>query len=109
MFKFDTLDALSDSELRTIIDYCEGLLRKRDTERKAQAMTEARAILAAAGISLKDLAGRPRPKAKVTVYKSGHHYQHPTRTDLIWNGLGKKPNWLRQLELDGEEAVEIAA
>jgi len=99
---------LNDSELRTIIDYCEGLLKKRDAERKAQALTEAKAILAAAGLALKDLNARPKPRVRVTVYRNGHHYQHPTKPELVWNGFGKKPNWLRELESDGEEAVEVS-
>jgi DNA-binding protein H-NS len=27
---------------------------------------------------------------------------------LVWSGKGKKPGWLRELELSGKEAVEIA-
>jgi len=69
MFDTATLNALNDSELRTIIDYCEGLLKKRDAERKAQALTEAKAILAAAGLALKDLNARPKPRIRVTVYR----------------------------------------
>lgn len=109
MFKTDTLDALNDSELTTVIHHAEGLLKKRDGERKAQAMTEAKAILVAAGLSMKDLTGRSKAKAKSTVYKNGHHYQHPTDKSLVWNGAGKKPNWLREVELNGEEAVEVPA
>jgi len=109
MFKTDTLDALNDSELTTVIHHAEGLLKKRDAERKAQAMAEARAILAAAGISMKDLTGKPKAKAKAAAYKNGHHYQHPKNKALVWNGAGKKPNWLRELENDGEDAVEIPA
>jgi DNA-binding protein H-NS len=109
MFKTDILDALSDSELEQAENYIVALKKKRDAERKAQAMAEARAILAAAGISMKDLAARSKSKAKPAPYRNGHHYQHPKDKSLVWNGAGKKPNWLRALENDGEEAVEVPA
>ena len=49
--------------LRSIAARCEVLLKQHDTERKEKALSEARASLAAVGLSLKDLA-RKSPVAK---------------------------------------------
>jgi hypothetical protein len=55
MIKLDLLDALSDKELDEIEAYSQALKKRRDEERKAKALNEAGVILAAAGISLRDL------------------------------------------------------
>jgi hypothetical protein len=110
MIKLDTLDALNDEELRGVIAHSHGLLKKRDEERKAKALSDARAILASVGLSLKDIngAGKKKP-VKGSLYKGGQLYQHPTDKTLVWNAKGQKPNWLRELEGQGGKALELAA
>lgn len=105
--KLDILDDLKDEELQAAIEYAGGLLKQRDRERKAKAISDARATLAAAGLSFKDLGGKGGGKARHT-YRSGHHYQHPENKALSWNGKGKKPSWLRELEAEGTKAIETA-
>src|SRR5580658_10699059 len=102
----DSLEKCGDDELRTAIARCEELLEQRDRQRKEKAMEQARATLAAVGLTLKDLNGKT--KAKGPVYRGGHQYQHPTNKTLIWKGHGQKPNWLRELEASGGKAVEVA-
>jgi hypothetical protein len=120
MIKIDTLDALNDSELREVINHSQTLLKKRDEERKAKALadaralrakaeSDARAVLESAGLSLKSLAGKGKKKAtKAPLYKGGRTYQHPTDKALVWKANGQKPNWLRELEAQGGKAVEIS-
>lgn len=108
MINIATLDALPDDELRVVIEQSQGLLRKRDEERKAKAVVDARAILAAAGLTLKDINGKCRKKANETIYRAGNSYQHPTNKELVWNAKGQKPNWLRELEAQGGKVTEIA-
>jgi TRAP-type C4-dicarboxylate transport system substrate-binding protein len=109
MISIATLDGLQDDELRTIIEQSQQLLTHRDEQRKAKAIEDARATLAAAGLTLKDLNenGKRKP-AKGPVYRSGRSYQHPTNKALIWNAKGQKPNWLRDLEATGGKAIELA-
>lgn len=108
--KLDTLDALGDDDLQAIISRCKELLAKHDRERKEKALNEARATLAAVGLTLKDLNGKGKTKAgKSPVYKSGHTYQHPTNKALTWTAKGQKPKWLRELEAAGGKASEITA
>lgn len=119
MISTSTLDALQDDELKSVIEQSEGLLKQRDETRKAKALDDARAIeakaleakravLASAGLSLKDLGAKRRPKGKAPFYHAGHAYQHPANKDLVWNGRGKKPGWLVELEAGGGEALEVA-
>jgi DNA-binding protein H-NS len=106
--KPDMLDGLEDDELRAVIARAETLLKQHDTERKEKAMEQARATLAAVGLSLKDLNGKSRKAAKGPVYHGGHTYQHPTNKALTYNGKGKKPGWLTALEAEGKMALEVA-
>jgi DNA-binding protein H-NS len=107
MISIAMLNELQDGELRTTIAQAEGILKQRDADRKAKAIEDARATLAAAGLTLKDLNGKGRSKAaKGPVYHTGHAYQHPTNKTLVWTGRGKKPNWLVELESAGGMALE---
>jgi DNA-binding protein H-NS len=109
MISNSMLDALQDDELRVVIEQSQGLLKKRDEDRKAKAIEQARATLAAAGLTLKDLSGKGRAKgSKGPTYRGGHTYQHPVNRALTWNAKGKKPTWLVDLEGDGKSAVEVA-
>jgi DNA-binding protein H-NS len=107
--KLDILDGLSDDELRAAIAHAEGLLKQRDDDRKAKALSDARTLLASVGLSLKNLNGKSRVRSGKAAYHVGHHYQHPTNKALTWNGKGQKPGWLRELEGEGGKAVEVAA
>jgi DNA-binding protein H-NS len=107
--KADMLDAFGDVELRAVIARAEELLKQHDTERKDKALAEARAMLAAVGLSLKDLSGKGKKAAKAgQTYHGGHTYQHPTNKALLWQAKGKKPSWLVALEAEGGKAVERA-
>jgi DNA-binding protein H-NS len=105
--KADMLDGLEDAELRAVIARAEDLLAQHDKERKEKALGEARATLAAVGLTLKDLNGKGRKPLRSPAYHSGHHYQHPTNKALTWNAKGKKPHWLVELEASGGKAVEL--
>jgi len=104
--KADMLDAFGDDDLRAVIARAEELLKQHDNERKEKALAEARATLAAVGLSLKDLNVRGRKAAKGPIYRGGQVYQHPTNKALTWAGKGKKPGWLVTLEAEGGKAVE---
>jgi hypothetical protein len=106
----DSLEKCGDDELRAVAARCEELLAERDRQRKDKALEQARAILAGAGLSLKDVAaGKPQKNGgKGPVYHGGHTYQHPSDKTKTWNAKGQKPTWLRELEASGGKAVEVA-
>jgi hypothetical protein len=108
--KLETLDGLADEDLRAVIARAETLLRQHDTERKDKARADAQAILAAVGLTLKDLNGKGKKASKTgPVYRKGVTYQHPTNKALLYGGHGKKPAWLNALEAEGGRAVEAPA
>lgn len=119
MIKLDLLDASNDDELREVISHSETLLKKRDEERKAKALSEARALkvkaesdtwtlLESVGLSLKSLSGKSKRKGGQTpLYKGGRLYQHPENKGLVWKANGQKPNWLRELEAGGGKAMDL--
>jgi hypothetical protein len=113
------LDGLNDEQLRGVITESQRLLKKRDEERKAKALSDARtlqakaqsdarALLESVGLSLKDMNGKSKKKTgHAPLYKGGQLYHHPTNKALVWNAKGQKPNWLRELEGQGGKAVEM--
>jgi DNA-binding protein H-NS len=107
MIKPDMLDVFSDEELGEVKVLADKLLKHRDEERKAKALEQARAVLAAAGLSLKDLSRAKIKAARGPSYKAGHTYQHPTNKALTWNAKGQKPKWLRELENEGKPAMQL--
>ena len=56
--KLGMLEALADDGLRAVIARAEELLKQHDNERKEKALSEARATLAAVGLTFKDLVAR---------------------------------------------------
>jgi hypothetical protein len=107
--KLESLDTLKDDDLCAIIGRAEELLTQHDRERKEKALLDARSILEAAGLNLRDVASRPKngKTGKGPIYRGGHQYQHPSKKELIWAAKGQKPGWLRQLEKEGSRAVEL--
>lgn len=107
--RLDTLDGLNDSELQAVIARAQDLLKTRDEERKAKAISDAKALLTAVGLSLRDVAAKAHRNgsAKGPAYHAGRMYQHPSNKALTWNAKGQKPNWLRELESGGGRAVEL--
>jgi hypothetical protein len=106
----DSLEKLADDELRAVAARCDELLAQHDRQRKDKALEEARAILAGAGLNLRDVAnGKPKNGSKGPVYHGGRQYQHPTNKALIWTAKGQKPGWLRELEAQGMRAIEAPA
>ena len=105
--KLDSLENLKDDELQAVIGRAGELLKEHDRQRKDKALADAGAILAAAGLSLKDVGRKGTRKASTSAYRGGHRYQHPVKKELVWNAKGQKPGWLRQLEAEGGRAVEV--
>lgn len=107
--KADLLNDFKDEELQAVIDRANELLKERDRQRKDKALDEARAILAGAGLSLKDVAnGKAKnSNGKSHVYQAGKTYQHPTNKALTWGGKGQKPTWIRELESEGRRPIDM--
>ena len=116
----DSLNALSDGELHAVGESVKGIQKARDEERKAKALSDAkalkakaladaRAVLATAGLSLKDMGAKKPRIGKAPAYHVGRQYRHPADAALTWNGKGQKPGWLRELEGEGGKPLEAGA
>src|SRR5579863_446860 len=107
----DSLEKLADDELRAIIARAEELLAQHDRQRKDKALEEARAILAGAGLNLRDVASGKSGNghAKAPAYHGGRHYQHPADKTKVWAAKGQKPQWVRELEAEGRRPIELPA
>lgn len=107
----DSLEKCADDELRAVIARAEELLAEHDRQRKDKALEQARAILAGAGLNLRDVAsGRPKNgNGKGPSYHGGRRYQHPTDKTKVWAATGQKPRWIRELEAEGRRPVELPA
>lgn len=103
------IQELSDQELHAVIRQAEELLKQRDHERKtkaqqdaaavvAAAQEQARTLLAAVGLSYRPSVGSRRSGRKAGVPPKPKVYQHPQRGELRWNGRGRKPQWVKEIE-----------
>jgi DNA-binding protein H-NS len=105
---FKELETHEDDELRGVITRSDEILKKRDKERKEEALETARAILQIAGLTFQDAVGKAKNgKAKSPAYRGGFRYQHPSKPELVWSAKGQKPTWLRELEAQGGHLKEL--
>jgi hypothetical protein len=58
----ESLEILNDEQLTAVIARAGELLKQHDGERKAKALADARAVLASAGLILKDVMARGRSR-----------------------------------------------
>jgi len=77
----------SEDDAKQVRDLADNVLERMDENRKAKALEEARATLAAAGLTLKDLGKAKMKPNEGPLYKGGHTYQLP----LIVDELGYVP------------------
>ena len=89
MIKDDMLDAFSDEEIHKIKALADKVLKFRDDERKATAMEQARATLAAVGLRSRISRGEKSNRRRVRQYKGGCLYRHPADKTLVWNAKGQ--------------------
>ncbi len=109
--KVEMLDTLTDAQLTEVIARSNELLIMRDRQRKDDAIEKARTLLAAAGLSFKDIAGKKASRAASVSFrpKSGHTYQHPDNPTLQCLGTGNKPKWWHELAKAGREPIDLGA
>jgi DNA-binding protein H-NS len=103
------LDSLDEGGLQEVVQRATALLRAREQARHREAIEQARAILASAGLSVHDLVGaeaRPAaaPKAKKAGAngQAGARYANPADPSQVYlAGRGRAPRWYRELKERG--------
>jgi DNA-binding protein H-NS len=116
---YKTLEQFDDTQLTAIAVRCEEIKKRRKEELQARTLREIaakeaeheawkRAQREAAGLPLEDekpKGKRAKKPKKESPYKSGHIYQHP-ETKQEWNGHGKAPSWVGELEAKGLKPID---
>jgi DNA-binding protein H-NS len=104
-----TLESLDDAALQEVMRRAGELLHERERARQREAIEQARAILAAAGLSAQDMIGAARGRGastrKATSSTGGKRarYANPADPSQIYEaGRGRAPNWFRDLKEKGE-------
>lgn len=124
----DLLTDLDDAALEAVIARAQELRRDRERSRRREALDQARAILAGAGLSVEDLmdgdarsggrantrpgsrpaaraAGGTRPSraSSASSVKAGTRYANPANPSQVYSpGRGRAPKWYAELKARGE-------
>ena len=106
----ETLETLTNDQLKAVIARSDELLKERDRKRKEETIRDVLAKLAAAGLTPADVLAKKVAKAaraRGFKPKSGHMYRHPAKPELQCLGTGKKPKWWHELQKEGKEPVDL--
>jgi hypothetical protein len=89
----EMMKALTDDDLRAAIDYAQTELKERDRQRKEQALQQAKAILAQAGLSLSELS-KLKIKGNNKATHAGMIFTNPANPAQVYEpGKGRPPGW----------------
>lgn len=125
----DTLQNLSDDELKDLAARIDALLKERHAAARHGAIEQAREILDKVGLTFAHVVGRGKAKtgsgntsqtagwsesssrsatrgtntSRSASYKAGARFVNPADPSQSWTaGKGRKPKWLTDLEANGE-------
>lgn len=99
----DQLKALDDNQLRAVIDQAGTLLKEREADRKQKAIEEAKAKLAAVGLTFRDVVKTKTDKGKARApLPPGQSYVNPSDSSQTYTtGRGRPPKWFAELQAKG--------
>jgi hypothetical protein len=114
------LESLDDAALQEVLRRAQELLKEREQSRQRDAIDRARAILAEAGVSVRDMleatgrsaggkgarkggAGTATGNGASAIPRKGARYANPDNPAQIHErGRGREPNWFKALRERGE-------
>jgi DNA-binding protein H-NS len=104
------LESLDHAGLQEVMRRAGELLKERERGRQREAIEQARAILAGAGLTAQDLmtnGGRPaapgKTKKAAPSGKAGARYANPADPSQVYApGRGRAPRWYGELKARGE-------
>lgn len=82
-------------------------LDARQKEERQKLLNEFRDKAKALGVSLEDLVGGVKGKARTA--KVPAKYIHPANTSLTWTGRGKRPRWINEWLASGKTLEQLLA
>ena len=103
----DQLQDMTDEQLSGLIEDAQAEQQRRQKAKRQKALDEAKAILSAAGLSLRDaLAGSggsgKKKAAGKPALKQGQRYVNPANSSQVYTtGRGRPPKWFSDLQARG--------
>jgi len=101
------LKNMSVAELLDLQKAIPAELEARQKEERLKLLNEFRDKAKSLGISLEDLMGSPKTKARVA--KVAPKYIHPANASLTWTGRGKRPRWVNEWLESGKTLDQLKA
>jgi DNA-binding protein H-NS len=107
----DDLKSLTDEKLQAVIDDATRILTERKTARRQEAIESAREVLAAAGMTFRDVAKEAVVKGMKRVQQAAteqvERFVHPQTGEVWVPGRGRRPQWVAKL-LDGGKSDDLS-
>lgn len=103
------LEHRSEEELEELLNSTASILKEKRDNRRNTAIAQIREIAAAAKITV-TIKGERKAKAATdeqTDTVDSKLYRHPDNHEIIWNGKGNTPKWLRTLIKSGRDKTEF--
>lgn len=98
----EALESMDEAGLQAVIRRANELLKERERSRQRDAIEQARAILAGAGLSVQDLVGGKGKKSSPSG-RAGARYANPADPSQVYSvGRGRAPKWYRELKEKGQ-------
>src|SRR5262245_24965366 len=103
----ERLQAMTDEQLQEWVEEAQDEQERRKKAKRQKAIDDAKALLAAAGLSLKDAlssgTGKGKGKKAGQPLKQGQRYVNPANPSEVYTvGRGRRPKWFADLEAKGQ-------
>lgn len=99
------LENQSESELQELLNNTARILNEKREAKRKEAIAQIQQIADAAGITVVIKEERKKKSEPFVVTEAT--YQHPEKPELIWNGRGATPRWLKELMKSGRNKAEF--
>jgi DNA-binding protein H-NS len=103
----EDLKSLSDEKLQAVIDDATRILDERKTAKRHDAIEAAREVLAAAGMTFRDVAKEAVVKGMKRVQQAAteqvERFVHPQTGEVWVPGRGRRPKWVATLLEGGKQ------
>jgi len=99
------LEKKNDDELRQVIADATAVLKARDEKRRKDVEKQIRELAHSAGLSVDIKASRPGRNGKP---KDAAKFRNPDNASQTWNGIGKRPQWIRDALAAGKTLEDFA-
>jgi DNA-binding protein H-NS len=94
-------ESLSIEELTHILKEVSRIVDKRVATELGQYRKYAQKFAESVGLEVKEGTGKKIKEGKAGIGKKTAIYKHPENESIVWEGTGRKPNWLIELLKSG--------